>query len=99
VTNAVIPIGTQRTRGVELSGTLDLGSGLKAIAGYSYLDSVVTASATPSFVNKGATLTPRNQANLFVTQTIKTHYGIGGGGNYVSNRWADRPTPPSCPIM
>jgi catecholate siderophore receptor len=89
VTNAVIPIGTQRTRGVELSGTLDLGSGLKAIAGYSYLDSVVTASATPSFVNKGATLTPRNQANLFVTQTIKTHYGIGGGGNYVSNRWAD----------
>jgi catecholate siderophore receptor len=88
-TNRVIPIGTQRTRGVELSGTLDLPSGIRAIAGYAYLDSKITESANPLFANRGATLTPKNQANLFVTKTIARHYGIGGGGNYVANRFAD----------
>ncbi|MEH3036537.1 MAG: TonB-dependent siderophore receptor [Sphingomonas adhaesiva] len=88
-TNRIQPIGTQRTRGVELSAQLDLTTGTKAIAGYSHLDATVVASATPSLVGKRATLTPQHQANLFVTQTIAQRFGIGAGGNYVGDRWAD----------
>jgi catecholate siderophore receptor len=88
-TNQLIPIGTQRTRGAELSAALDLPSGIRAIAGYAYMDTRVIRSATPSFVDKRATITPKNSANIFVTKTILEHYGIGAGGNYVGNRWAD----------
>jgi catecholate siderophore receptor len=85
----LVPIGTQRTRGVELSGSLDLPSGFRAILGYAYLDTRVTKSANPTFLDKRATLTPKHAANAFLTKTIATHYGIGAGANYVGNRWAD----------
>ncbi len=85
----LLPIGTQRTRGIELSGTLDLPSGFRAIAGYAYLDTRITDSANPAFLNKRATLTPKSAANIFVTKTIATNYGVGAGANYVGNRWAD----------
>jgi catecholate siderophore receptor len=89
ITNAVIPIGTQRTRGAELSGALDLPSGVKALAGYSCLDTRVTKSATPSFVGQRATITPKHSANLFVTKAILKDYGVGASANYVGQRWAD----------
>ncbi|MBY9062950.1 TonB-dependent siderophore receptor [Sphingomonas yunnanensis] len=85
----LIPIGTQRTRGIELSGQLDLAAGLHAIAGYSYLDARVTASANPAFADKRATITPRDAANLFVTEDVADRFGVGGGLNYVGDRWAD----------
>lgn len=85
----LVAIGTQRTRGVELSGALDLPSGFRAIVGYAYLDTRVTKSANPTFLDKRATLTPKHAANAFLTKTIATRYGIGAGANYVGNRWAD----------
>jgi len=85
----LLPIGTQRTRGIELSGQLDLPSGFQAIAGYAYLDTRITASATPAFLGKRATLTPKNAANLFVTKSFARRFGVGGGVNYVGDRWAD----------
>lgn len=88
-TQRVIPVGTQRTRGVELTASLDLLAGFRAIAGYSYLDGRVTKSATPAFVGKRSTLTPKHQANAFLTKTLDKHFGIGGGMNYVGERWAD----------
>lgn len=88
-TQRVIPVGTQRARGLELTASLDLVDGFRAIAGYSYLDGRVTKSATPAFVGKRSALTPRNQANLFVTRMIGERFGIGGGVNYVADRWAD----------
>jgi catecholate siderophore receptor len=88
-TNRIVPIGTQRTRGVELSVALDLPDDVRAIAGYAHLDTRITQSATPGFVGKRATLTPLNSANLFVTKTIAGRFGIGGGVNYVGDRWAD----------
>lgn len=89
VTQLIVPIGTQRTRGVELSAALDLPENFRAIAGYAYLDTRITGSATPSLIGKRATLTPLNSANLFFTKTIATRYGLGGGVNYVGDRWAD----------
>ncbi|MET4898780.1 TonB-dependent siderophore receptor [Sphingomonadaceae bacterium jetA1] len=85
----VIPIGTQRTRGFELSGQLDLPSGFQAIAGYAYLDTRVTASANPAFLDKRATITPENAVNAFVTKSFAKRFGLGGGVNYVGDRWAD----------
>jgi catecholate siderophore receptor len=85
----LVPIGTQRTRGVELSGALDLPSGFRAILGYAYLDTRVTASANPNFLGRRATLTPKNAANAFITKSFADRYGIGAGANYVGNRWAD----------
>lgn len=88
-TNTLLPIGTQRTRGIELSGQLDLASGLRAMAGYAYLDAAIVASATPALIGTGATLTPEHQANLFVTKAFGDRFGFGAGGNYVGDRWAD----------
>ena len=89
VTQRVIPIGTQRTKGAELSGQLNLANGLNAIFGYAFLDTKVTKSATPALIGKRATITPRNSANLFLAKTIAQRFGIGAGGNYVGNRFAD----------
>lgn len=89
VTQRIVPIGKQRTRGIELSGQLDLADGWKAIAGYAHLDARVIRSATPTLVGKYATLTPKDQANLFVTKSFADRLGLGAGGNYVADRWAD----------
>ena len=87
VTQRVLPIGTQRTRGIELSGQLDL-DGWRAVAGYAYLDAKVVASATPALIGRGATLTPTHQANVSLVRDFG-RFGLGGGGNYVGDRWAD----------
>ncbi|WP_294320568.1 TonB-dependent siderophore receptor [uncultured Sphingomonas sp.] len=86
-TQAVLPVGTQRTRGIELSGQLDL-AGWRAVAGYAYLDAKIVASATPTLFGRSATLTPRHQANLSLVRDFGW-FGIGGGGNVVGDRWAD----------
>lgn len=89
----LIPIGTQRTRGIELSANLDLPSGWRAIAGYSYLDAGITRSLAVEsgrpVEGKRATLTPRNSANLFVTKEFANRFGFGVGGNYVGDRFAN----------
>lgn len=89
VTQRIVPIGTQRTRGVELSAALDLPENFRAIAGYAHLDTRVMDSATPGLIGKRATLTPLDSASLFFTKRIATRYGLGGGVNYVGDRWAD----------
>lgn len=71
------------------TASLDLIDRFRAIAGYSYLNGRVSKSAMPAFVGKRSMLTPSNQANFFVTKTIGERFGIGGGMNYVADRWAD----------
>jgi catecholate siderophore receptor len=85
----LIPIGTQRTRGMELSAQFDLPAGFHAIAGYANLDARVIAAANPAFAGKRATITPAHAANAFVTKSLADRFGIGGGVNYVGDRWAD----------
>ena len=89
VPTRLVSVGTQRTRGIELSGQLSLPSGFQAVAGYAYLDARVTASSRPELADKGATITPRHAANGFLTKTFAQRIGLGGGVNYVGNRWAD----------
>jgi catecholate siderophore receptor len=89
----IIPIGVQRTDGVELTGNLDLSDGWRAIAGYAYLDAKVTESiavdAGRPIEGKRATITPEHSANLWLTKDVGGRYGFGAGANYVGDRFAN----------
>ncbi|TWB42412.1 TonB-dependent receptor [Nitrospirillum pindoramense] len=93
VTQKLLPIGVQRTDGVELTGALDLSDGWKAIAGYAYLDARVTESVAKDagvpVQGKRATITPRHSTNLWVTKAFGNRFGLGGGMNYVGDRYAN----------
>lgn len=89
----LIPIGTQRTRGLELSATGELLPGLQAMLGYAWLDARVTHSPTLAagvpIEGKRATLTPRHAASAWLTQRLGQAWSVGGGVNYVGLRQAD----------
>lgn len=92
-TTTLLPIGTQRTRGLEVSANLDLASGWRALAGYSYLSTRVIRSVAVDdgqpVQGKRATLTPHHSANMFVTKAFGDRLGLGMGGNYVGRRFAN----------
>lgn len=104
-TNKIIPVGKQRTDGLELTLSADLKQGWKAIAGYAYLDAKVTDSiAVDASTNiagsstvtnkvpikgKRATLTPMHSANLWLTKDIGNGFTLGGGANAVGSRFAN----------
>lgn len=102
--NLLVPVGKQRTDGVELTFSADLKQGWKVLTGYSYLDAVITdsiavdrsvnnpgtntASAIP-FKGKRATLTSMHSANLWVTKDVGAGFTVGGGANAVGSRFAN----------
>jgi catecholate siderophore receptor len=89
----IVPIGEQRTRGVELAGALDLGSGWHGVASYAYMDAKIVRSvardAGQPVQGKRATLTPKNSANLWLTKDLGDRFGLGGGVTYVGDRFAN----------
>jgi catecholate siderophore receptor len=89
----IIPVGVQRTDGVEATAHLDLAGGWRAIAGYAYLDARVTESvafdAGQPIQGKRATLTPEHSANAWLTRDFGGRYGFGLGANYVGDRFAN----------
>ncbi|MDN2715239.1 TonB-dependent siderophore receptor [Janthinobacterium sp. SUN120] len=104
ITNRIVPVGTQRTDGLELTFNADLHDGWKMMAGYAYLDATITDSiAKDKSVNvpggtvarevpvkgKRATLTSRNTANLWLTKDLGHGFTVGGGANAVGSRFAN----------
>lgn len=85
----IVPVGTQRTRGVELSFTGQLPRGWNIWSGYAYMNSIVTASPNPALLDRGATLTPRHSASVWLTKTLGAGWRAGGGVSYVGDRYAD----------
>lgn len=89
----VIPIGVQRTRGVEASAQLELAEGWQAIASYAYLDARITKSpALDSGVpiqGHRPTLTPSHSASFWLMRNFGDRFGLGGGVNYVGDRQAN----------
>lgn len=85
---ALIPIGEQRTDGMEISGAADLGQGWSVLAGYAYLDAVITKSSA-ALQDKRATLTPRHSENIWLTKNLGNGFGVGAGLNLVGARMAD----------
>ncbi len=97
--NTIVPVGKQRTDGAELSLAADLKQGWKLLAGYAYLDAVitdsssfdtsVTAAGSVPFKGKNATLTPRHSANLWLTRELGNGFVVGGGANAIGARFAN----------
>lgn len=89
----VVPVGVQRTRGIEISAQLELSEGWQAIASYAYLDARITKSpaldsGVPIQGNR-PTLTPVNSASLWLMRSFGDRFGVGGGVNYVGDRQAN----------
>jgi catecholate siderophore receptor len=93
VTSKVIPMGTQRTDGVELTFAGNLGQGWQVSSGYSLLDAKMIASIAKDdgqpVQGKRPTLTPRHSANLWFTKAFDSRFGAGAGVNYVGARFAN----------
>lgn len=93
VTNRLVPIGEQRTDGIELTFNGDLPQGWQVWAGYAFLDGRITKSvardAGQPVQGKRPTLTPRHSANLWVTRNFGETYRAGAGLNYVAERAAN----------
>ena len=99
VTNRVVPIGTQRTDGLELTLTGQLPAGWQIWSGYAWLNARVTSS--PALDNsdnvikgvrvqgKRATLTPRHSANVWLAKDFGPGLRAGAGLTYVGDRFAN----------
>lgn len=92
VTNVLIGVGKQLTEGLELTVSGEIAPKWQIFAGYAYLDariteSVAVQSGVPLQGNRAA-LTPKNSANLWVMYQLNEGWNLGGGLNYVGNRYA-----------
>lgn len=92
-TNTLVPLGVQRTDGLELSFAGQLPRGWQIWSGYAYLDGRMTSSpavdAGQRVQGKRPTLTPVHSANLWVTKALGGGFGAGAGLNYVGDRFAN----------
>ena len=90
--NTLVPLGVQRTNGVELTFA---GEGAHlADLGRLCLprwrdDHLACDRCGQPVQGKRPTLTPRHSANLWVTKALGHGFGLGGGLNYVGARFAN----------
>jgi catecholate siderophore receptor len=93
VTSQLIPMGTQRTDGIELTFAGNLGQGWQVWSGYSFLDAEMISSIAKDdgqqVQGKRPTLTPRQSANLWFSKAIDSRFGAGAGLNAVGARFAN----------
>jgi iron complex outermembrane receptor protein len=82
--------GTQRSKGLEVELIANPIAGLNINAGYAFNENVYK-KASPALTGKYVTASPKNTANLWVSYTMMKGnlkgFGIGAGGNYVSDSW------------
>lgn len=92
-TNTLVPLGVQRTDGLELTFSGQLPRGWQVWSGYAYLDARMTSSpavdAGQPVQGKRPTLTPVHSANLWLTKSLGGGFGAGAGLNYVGDRFAN----------
>lgn len=90
--------GSQRVYGFQTQITGKITDKLQLIAGYAYLDAHVTRSLISSdYNNRPLANTPRHSFNLFATYKMTSKLEIGGGGNYLSERYVT-PTSAADPV-
>ena len=91
--NFSIPVGKQRTRGLELSFAGEIAPRLEMIGGYAYMKGTITesterTSAGTPFQGNTAALTPRHGLNLWLKRKFDNGYYVAGGGRAESARYA-----------
>lgn len=93
-TQAIVPVGTQRTDGIELTAAGDVAPGWQLSAGYAYLDAEITESIAiqngVSLEGNTAALTPRHSANAWLMRNLGHGWRLGGGLNYVGARFTSQ---------
>ncbi len=87
----VVPVGEQRTRGLELTLAGEIAKGWQLSTGYAYLDAIITKSPTKTdgipLEGKRAALVPKHSANVWLMHDLGGGFSLGGGANYVGKRF------------
>ena len=91
--NFSIPVGKQRTRGLELAFAGEIAPQWEVISGYSYMNGTITesterTSAGTPFQGNTAALTPRHSLNLWLKRKFNERYYVAAGGRAESSRYA-----------
>ncbi|WP_075792584.1 TonB-dependent receptor [Massilia putida] len=92
-TNFSLPVGRQRTRGLEVSFNGELAPGWEAIAGYANMrgtieDSTERTTAGTPFEGNTAALTPRHTFNAWIKHRLNDRFWVAAGGRAESSRYA-----------
>ncbi len=80
--------GDQRVQGIEISATGNITRNWQIFSGYTYLDSEIIATNTPTELGKELINTPRNSFNLWTTYAWDKFF-FGGGPRYVGKRFGN----------
>jgi len=92
VTKAIVAVGTQRTRGAELTLAGEVAPGWQVSAGYAYLDARITQSIAVQngvrLQGRRAALTPAHSGNLWLMRDLGQGFHLGGGLVYSGDRYA-----------
>ncbi|MDO3604880.1 TonB-dependent receptor [Ralstonia pseudosolanacearum] len=93
-TQLAVPIGTQRTRGLELSFTGEVVKTWSVIASYAYLNGVLTnpfdKSNGVSVSGNQPSLTPRHSGSLWVKHDLPNGFYVAGGLRAEGARFASQ---------
>ena len=89
-----VPIGTQRTRGLELSFTGEVVKTWSLIASYAYLNGVLTnpldKSAGVAVNGNQPSLTPRHSGSLWLKHDLPNGFYVAGGVRAEASRYASQ---------
>lgn len=93
-TREIVPVGTQRTDGMELTAAGEISSDWRIAAGYAYLDAKITESVAVQngvpLEGKSAALTPKHSGNVWLIRDLGQGFSLGGGLNYVGARFTSQ---------
>jgi catecholate siderophore receptor len=81
--------GNQRVDGVQLQASGHVTRNWELFAGYSVLDGKTLSSGTAAYVGKALPNIAHNTLNLWTEYYLPHGIEIGGGGNWVGQRFAD----------
>jgi len=93
--NLTVQAGQQTSRGVELSGRLQVTPKLLAEANYAYVDAQydefneAVNGISVSRKGNAPTNVPANVANLWLTYSLSPAWSVGADGRYVGSVYAD----------
>jgi catecholate siderophore receptor len=80
--------GEQTVQGFEIGVTGNLTADWAVYAGYTYLDSEIKASNTPTEVGNELPNTPENSFNIWTTYRLTQKLDVGVGAQFVDSRFS-----------
>lgn len=87
-TTTTVLSGSQEVNGFLMQASGKITDKWNVMAGYTYMDGKVTKSAiSPTYVNRPLNNVPEHSFSLFTTYTLPSDIQIGGGANFLSERF------------